>query len=195
MFEFSKPDSLLIFPGESKPLIHQMEMILREFQEVGIRAVIGGGILRDLHLNRPYKDIDLFTHADDADEDKILSVLRQMGFACQVVVCNEATEYLSFTDVASVIEATHPSLEIPLQVIRMSANNGSPERLIERLDLGPCQIGMDYLGQFWVTTQFKADLMFKQFTITRSETRDIERSTKRFDRLALKYPEWELVIP
>jgi hypothetical protein len=194
MFEFRNPIHLE-FPAEAETILNQIRYVLRTLVEEHIHAVAGGGILRDLYLDRPYKDIDIFANANDASDEKLLGLLAELGFKCKMVVSNEATEYLSFTDVASVIEATHSSLPVPVQVIRVASNNQSGERLIERLDLGPCQIGMDCLGHYWHTVQFWEDVSERTFTVTRTEGRDIERSTKRFERLSQKYVGWKLVIP
>lgn len=194
MFEFLKPQELS-FPPDAITHLNQMRAILDLLSDRRVRAVVGGGILRDLYMGAPFKDIDLFANASDANDEQMMAVLTEHGFTCRLVVSHEATEYLSFTDVSSVIEATHPMLAVPLQIIRMSANNDSGERMVERLDLGPCQIGMDHLGNFWTTRQFGDDLAAYQFTVTRSQSRDIERSTKRFQRLSLKYPGWTLVVP
>jgi hypothetical protein len=185
----------MAFPDHAEVILGQIRMVLATFARERIRAVAGGGVLRDLYLDRPYKDIDLFVNAADASDEKVFGMLAELGFHAHLVVSNEATEYLEFTDVASVIEATHPAVSVPIQVIRISANNLSGERMIERLDLGPCQIGMDYLGNFWHTEQFWKDVSERTFTITRSENRDVVRSTKRFERLVQKYVGWTLVVP
>jgi hypothetical protein len=194
MFEFSKPQPI-VFPEDAQTLLLSIRAVLIELADQRIRSVAGGGILRDLYLDRPFKDIDLFVNAADASDEKILSVLISMGFDARVVVSNEAIEYLSFTDVASVIEANHPVFSVPVQVIRVAQNNLSGERMIERLDLGPCQIGMDYHGSFWFTDQFWDDVSHRNFTVTRDEGNDRERSIKRFDRLSVKYIGWKLVLP
>ncbi len=194
MFEFTHP-SPLTFPRDAEVTLGQIRSVLHALRDERIRSVTGGGVLRDLYLERPFKDIDIFVNASDASDLKVMAVLANLGLDSRVVVSNEATEYLDFTDVASVIEAYHPNFDAPIQVIRVSDNNLSGERMIERLDLGPCQIGMDYLGNFWHTEQFWKDVSDRTFTITRSENRDIARSTKRFDRLVQKYVGWKLVTP
>ncbi len=194
MFEFDKPQDM-VFPDGAYPLLSQIRAILDLFSDNRMRAVIGGGVLRDLYLGREYKDIDLFLNAADGSDEKVIELLTKQGFTCKMIVSMEATEYLTFTDVASVIEATHPVLLAPLQIVRMAANNLSGERMIERLDLGPCQIGMDHLGNFWTTDIFRNDVVKTTFTVTRDGERDIDRSTKRFTRLSLKYPGWKLVLP
>lgn len=158
-----------------------------------IRAVVGGGFLRDIYFERSWKDLDVFINHEDIDDWALLDKLTKHGFTARVVVSNEAIEYLSFTDVASVIEATHPHYGFPVQIIRMGHNNQSPERMIERLDLGPCQIGMDIVGNIWHTDQFINDAIAHTFTVTRDEKNDRERSVKRFKRLSAKYPGWKMV--
>jgi hypothetical protein len=194
MFEFDRPRPLF-FPEDAKDILEWIMMVLSCFEFARIRVVAGGGVLRDLHLDRPYKDIDLFLNAADASDEKVITMLRGMGFTSRVVVSNEATEYLEFTDVASVIEATHPNLPVPLQVVRMSSSNLSGEEMIRRLDLGPCQVGMDHRGLFWYTDQFLEDVLNGTFTVTRDERNDVARSVKRFERLSQKYPGWKLVMP
>jgi len=132
-------------------------------------------------------------NASDIDDQTLLDFLASTGFSARVMVSNEAIEYLSFTDVASVIEATRPDYAFPIQIIRMAYNNESPERMIERLDLGPCQIGMDVEGNIWHTKQFTIDAFNQTFTVTRDEGNDGVRSVKRFHRLGAKYPGWKLV--
>ena len=194
MFTFRDPLPI-IFPAEGE-VLNQVRYVLASFAEERIRAVAGGGLLRDLYLDRPYKDADLFVHASDASDEKVISVLQSLGFTdVKIVVTNAATEYMEFADVESVIEGVHPSIPVPVQVIRVVTNNQSGERMIERLDLGPCQIGMDHLGHFWHTIQFWTDVSERTFTVTRNEGNDIERSVKRFERLEQKYPGWKLVVP
>lgn len=191
MTQFRNPN----FEMETTSIHHHVQMILRDFWKLGRLAVLGGGALRDTFLGRPIKDFDIFVNAQDADDYFVMDLLRSHGFSSRVLVTNEAVEYLQFTDVSSVLEAVHPRMPLPLQIIRMHANNESAERMIERLDFGPCQIGMDGLGYFWVTEQFEKDIKAHQFTATRLAAKDVMRSIKRFERLKEKYKGWKLVLP
>jgi len=190
-FNFKKPKEGMRREMEC-PLIIQARRTIQALPD-SCRCVVGGGFLRDIFFGRLPKDLDVFMNANDMDDCALLDYLAKRGFTARVLVSNEAIEYLSFTDVSSVIEATHPYFDYPIQIIRMARHNESPERMIERLDLGPCQIGMDVEGNIWHTEQFTTDAFNQTFTITRDEGNDRTRSVKRFHRLSAKYPGWKLV--
>lgn len=158
-----------------------------------IPVVCGGGYVRDLFLKKEPKDIDLFVSAESLNYLQATQILREQGYQTNLVVHEMAAEYLQFLDVSYVIEATRNDT-LPIQIIGLVRNCGSAEEIIGRLDLGICQIGVDWTGAVWWTEAFALDNANNTMTVVRGETyHDKLRSTKRYNRLVQKYPGFKLV--
>ena len=168
----------------------------------GHDAVVGGGCLRDLeNLGRgKIKDIDIFVPQESVSPERVMELFKTAGFSSRIVITQMAAEYLAFTDVSCVVECHSPNCPWPVQVIFLAKNCGSAEQVIERLDLGPCQIGMDHHGTVWRSPRYISDVAAQTMTVTRpgndlgpGSFNDRLRSTTRFHRLSQKYPGWKLV--
>ena len=158
---------------------------------LGIRGHIAGGFLRDLHHRVEPKDIDIFI-SGDVDKQRVKTVFETAGYAGTTVVQPQLCEYLSFCDVQYVMEFTKTGAR-PIQVIVLKEGMRF-EDIINRLDLGLCQIGIDGVGDLYYSDAYWQDEMAQTFTIIRKEhPRDILRSTKRYNRIAQRYPGWALV--
>ncbi len=190
MFLFRDPMKHPLFSGVASRLPRQA---LNTLSARSVDAVVAGGFLRDLWHNRQPKDIDFFVKAEHLNHLQAVAFLRELGFDASVVVHQRAAEYLKFADVAWVVEGVRLN-ELPIQIIGLVKNCDSAEQVVQRLDLGLCQIGMDFTGAFWCSDGFMQDSILKTMTVVRAETyHDRLRSTQRFNRLVKKYPGFKLV--
>ena len=190
MFLFREPTTHPIFQGlASWTTRHALNVLSAR----GVDAVVAGGFLRDLWHGKKPKDVDIFVNASHINQLQAVSFLREMGFDASVVVHQRAVEYLKFADVAWVVEGTRHA-EFPIQIIGLVKNCDTAEQVVTRLDLGLCQIGMDFTGAWWASEHFLSDSDAKVMTVVRAESyHDRLRSTQRFNRLAKKYPGFKLI--
>lgn len=153
------------------------------------RAFIGGGALRDLMLDRPVKDIDIFVQAtghQDLHDYLLAKGYRRTAFASSQYLggdleCVRASEYaLGFG--------------IPINVVELLSFVSLPGAL-DRHDFGLCQIGFDG-NTLMKSAAFERDVANKTLTLIRCESSiQFNRSMRRAERLRQKYPEHQLVVP
>lgn len=177
---------------------------LKLVQTLFPEAVLAGGALRDLDNKKPVKDIDIFvTHSDNVENR--LRVI----FGDEEVRCELPETIASYVmenpprDVRSIYHCGQTVSGVAIQVITLQLDKPfSLETVIERLDIGLCQIGTD--GAYGtdhgngdptvsvsMTLDYLNDVSDKKFTImVDSVHRD--RSLARIERLSKKYPEWTL---
>jgi hypothetical protein len=151
-------------------------------------AFLAGGALRDLDNGRPVKDYDVFyteTIEDlDAFEFALMGTYRYLK-GCPGEYMDAAKEVMGTVTFHSL--DGHPELNL----IQLD-ESFKPATIIERVDFGLCQIGADANGVI-TTEAYEHDKLNRCFTLTRAETVDgVRRSLKRYDRLSVKYPGWQL---
>jgi len=162
---------------------------LAAVREVFPGAMIAGGALRDLDNDRPVKDLDIFA-PDVPDLDLLRS--RAAGLLRPGALMGVMGGYESWAtaECVGVLDISGPLSDFQLIGLR-----SGPETIIPRLDFGICQIG--HTGeQLIVTPAYLADKANQTFTLVRSDDdAQRDRSVRRHERLAEKYPGWRFIDP
>lgn len=165
--------------------------ILTALQDHAPEAFIGGGALRDMQMERPVKDVDLFmSEAEQFSPDR-RALMAAFGY--------QSSDYINF----DYTNGDHTLVDAwtfekpgatPFNLIRLRSDYDFPSAL-QRFDLGICQIGHNG-REVHRTDAFKADIKGQHMTVVRCENADQMAHTKaRHARLQAKYDGWPLVIP
>lgn len=174
----------------------RMFQLMNTLGQKGLKSVMGGGFIRDSFLSKPIKDIDLFIQQkEDESIEETLITLRSLGLDLKVDVPDFVVNYIdSIKDILCVLSTTLPNTSAPTQLIILKNSLDTPEQVIERLDFGVCQIGMDYMGNVWFTEAFLQDTLYNQMTLIRANSEaDYKRSVSRYQRLSSeKFIGWPL---
>lgn len=165
---------------------------LNEIQETFPDAVIAGGCLRDLYHGVEFKDIDIFVpNADKPDIQQALDEYRKDHSFCVTRNIKAKKDYQQWAAVSQEIENVF-TMKIGNLSIDVIGTSVSPDKVIERFDYGICQIqydGFNVRHSDW----FKHDVMNQKFTLIRCDKQeDWDRAMKRYQKLLLKYPGYEL---
>ena len=175
--------------------------VLRRVKQVCPEAVVGGGALRDLSAGVEAKDLDLFV--DEANKGREIKRILEsvLGPGTWHVDPNAAFYFADRPDLYGVVDfGSISGCPLPVQVI---VTRGYPStNLVEytrhvagRFDFGICQIvhdGFDY----YHTDAWRVDFNNKTFTVVQCDSEDdLNRSRGRFERIAERYPGWQLVVP
>lgn len=163
--------------GMPRLWFHELSLITA----CGFTARIAGGCLRDHDNQRPVKDVDIFVNY--APDLRVLS--ESFGWTC-----NPAANYGDIADVAGLWTYVKDGVEFNVIMLDRAL---SVDELAQRMDFGLCQIVAVDADHVLVTPQYLADLEVRTFT--QLDPLRTTRSLRRWERLKLKYPEWELVIP
>jgi hypothetical protein len=173
--------------------------LLETIQHFYPEAIIAGGALRDLVFGKPVKDVDVFiAHVPSeafldeitgADADDILS-----GVLWQPNLVEAAASYAGLDRFG--IASLHTAY-VGRHTVNIITYSGdlTPETLVNRVDFGPCQIAWDG-ARVILGDQFLADAAAKTWTYQGERAEgDIERSKRRAERFAERYPDWTFVWP
>ena len=155
---------------------------LRAVQKVFPGALLAGGYLRDAHLSRAPKDIDIFVAHSDTWVAGNLMMVSMTG----------AAEYMEQSEVGAIWNVE--GFGLPVQVIMLRPGL-SPQDRAEKHDFGVCQVWHDgdVMG---FTSGFSEDAHERTFTLRHCEDqKEYDRSMRRWDRLKEKFPEFTLVVP
>lgn len=170
-------------------LVYQFSEVTRQ------RIVLSGGALRDLHLQRPPKDLDLFLPYSEENEALVHMLALRLGYSrFQSVDCNYV---VNLDGVDYVAGYRHPT-KIELNFVFLNSDKPFDATAVAtRNDFGICQIATSLSParqpETIVTDAFLKDVEGKTFTITHDH--DPARSKRRWERLREKYPEYRLVDP
>jgi hypothetical protein len=164
--------------------------VVKEANRYRELTVIAGGALRD-HLNGKFiKDIDVFIRTDRPSSE-VLADLQTVFMEAEMEF---DLSYADNPDVAAVIDLRYSVSGIPIQVILLKRGD-TREDILQRIDLGICQVGYDEDGLF-CTKAFTDDFLHKTMTIVRCDSAgEYRRSIRRFERLSEKYINWTLSAP
>ena len=151
---------------------------LREVQEQYASAILAGGCLRDLILERPVKDLDI-----------IVGVGRDIVLSDCIDIAEPRSASAGSTLVS---QAIFTGRELPINIIYINPQVPPIERA-DNNDFGFCRIAFD--GQeLRLHDDFIHDMEHEQITLRRCWSwNDLNSSMRRYNRLKRKY-NWPLVI-
>jgi tRNA nucleotidyltransferase/poly(A) polymerase len=174
------------------------QRLLLAIREVCPSAVLAGGALRDLLLDRPIKDLDIFINARAMQlADEAIAALRLAGFTVEFDPC-DLTAYPEDQNLEVVAVATLSTPEdlapfaglrvLPVQLI---FTNWDTSRITDRFDYGICQVAYD--GEtITFGDHFNSDRIEEVFRLRRDRPTPVSMrgSVHRYARLVNKYPGW-----
>ncbi len=175
-------------------MLEFIRRILLELHAAGFpEAVCAGGALRDLYNGHTddIKDIDIFIEVHENLAQKLADHFK--GWTGRLVVPQHIAQYRDFENVHEVYEYQISEFP-PIQLIVMSKAI-EPRAIIERHDMGICQIAFDGYRQY-ATPAYDTDARDKTFTLIRCrDQKDYNRSMRRWERFSQRYVGWHLVAP
>ena len=158
---------------------------LRVVQDVFPEALITGGFIRDSLYGVRAKDIDIVV----AYSDTALRDLLDQGFTAQVM---NGTEYGTLPGVSCIINME--GYAFPVQLIVLEAGRTVAEDVASN-DFSFCQVSCDGV-RIWQSEAFSEGFNTGKVTLDVCESKQqFDRSMRRWERLKVKYPSLELVIP
>ncbi len=195
-------------PGRTKEewAIDVLHTVQEEFPD----AFIGGGFFRDIELDMPPNDLDIFIGQEGTDQQQQYSqfngriravnkALRKAGhikhggahmspFYNQLFVEDDRPLVgVAVYKCDSDDDQPNYVIKNPIQIIAMSADGFSLDKIISDFDIGICQIAHDG-KQLRKTARFDDDVALKRLVVTRSRSfpcfrRTMSRLEKLLDRL------------
>lgn len=149
---------------------------------------VAGGLVRDLLLFRPIKDLDIFAFGVDAD-----------AIATKLDGASESREYdTPHVRLERVIDL--PGFPLPVQVAVLRDDPVDVLGVISAFDIGLCQAGITEQDTVVTTQAFRTDALRKTLTIMTDPTRSdlsylIPSTARRLLRLREKYQGYEVLDP
>lgn len=178
-----------------------IETMAKLVELLGRPVILAGGAVRDAMLERSIKDYDFFT--SDTDFDTLAKIQFVLGTTIKLVDMDYHGEpSLIGRDVKCIVNWTDPGSNIPSQLIVLRGEARiNPDVAVTRFDFGLCQCacsvtpfaddvaGTRYVGGFHFTDAFWSDVSKRRMTYLKSmtDTEQMARSMRRFDRLSQKY--------
>lgn len=150
-------------------------------------AIIAGGCLRDMLLDKPISDIDIFYPAYKANEFKVPLTLKSetpklSGFSEAMVPIYDN----SFTQLTHV--AVHKQTHLPIQFIKVDLEKAGYANMVEYVfgvfPLTISRVCMDYDG-LHVSTSFLTDSYNKYLVFDDTTPPEYE------DKITAKYSDWK----
>ena len=165
-------------------------------------AVIAGGALRDLHFNKPIKDVDVFVSS--LGKDSVAGLIKGLypetefsGPTVYQMIPESIADYTSWAErdgIRGVWQVIHDLDTPPLQIIALD-RPVSMSSMAARCDFGFCQVASDGYSIHY-TPAFYTDADNNTATYTGPYADDqIMRSRRRADRLRDRYPDRQFVFP
>ena len=164
--------------------------VLAQVQEKFPEAVIAGGALRDLILDRPVGDIDIFVKAQGPYTEAHLKAL--FGDSIEKVSKEWVIKYAEhLPELDSVWDIKMRDADYhPFQVIALNMDV-TPQSAVERFDFGICRVAHDG-NRLYITPEFAQDADNHTFTALRVHNK--QSTWDRIDRFlspGSKYQGWE----
>lgn len=162
-------------------------------------AFISGGALRDLLLEKPVNDIDIFVSAVDVSETEMEEYIRKVwNIKPQRMGTTGAhlADYdMAVCDVLSVWDQQVPMANGNVYKVQIIALNCPTTQMLadyvlERIDFGVCRIACNSNGDYTIRDEFLQDYLAKTFTLCKCTYPDSH--IRRWDRLKVKYPDWQV---
>lgn len=163
--------------------------ILQQLQEQFPEAVLAGGALRDWYFNRPVKDLDIFIQDRGAGTKGLIE--EAYGVTFKTTIPEHIATYKSLRDLVRSFEGVVSGYRV--NVVSLKEGFTGLEQVVDRIDIGICQIGYDGTTPY-ATVDFWNDALDQVLRVVhyRDES-DLSRSHKRQLRLAEKYPDFRIV--
>lgn len=161
---------------------------LLKIQETFPAAYIGGGCLRDLWLNKPIKDIDIFIL--NTNDDDIVEFIKNNN-ENNLIFTRDMKSYngLSNSEVKRVITYPNQIDNLNVEFIMLDTDLFP---IYKRFDFGICQIIYDG-KEILFSGDFLNDIKNKTFTLVRCDNESqFERSIRRWDKFKIQFPEYNL---
>lgn len=172
----------------SRAFIGRLGILLAQCKTKSPNAHVGGGAIRDILLDRPIKDIDIFVGAKTAFGVKEL--LERKG--CRLKHAVTAEYFVSDPNVLEAAE--YAGWDYPINLISMTSEITMAEN-IERFDFGICRVAFDGITTV-IPTSFELDAAAQHFTLRKCENEmQFGLSVNRHTRLQEKYVGWPMVVP
>lgn len=130
---------------------------------------VAGGYVRDKLNNREFKDIDVFLIGDEPLYEDEAMMIRY--------------------DLRGAIELEAPN-GIKVNLIRLGERH-TLKSILERMDIGLCQIGVDTDGEFYCTEAYLRDV--KNNTLTQMFVPTTPADHDHLARVSAKYPDMRVV--
>jgi hypothetical protein len=163
--------------------------LLSSIKPFAPEAHIAGGAVRDLILNRPVKDIDVFISSKNLFAVRNV-ILQRSPHEVNV----HGTEYFDWDPTIHTVAEYDGGGLTPVNLIGLNIDDLTIDKNIRRFDLGLCWTAFN--GTTCVSTpEFWHDVDRKEFTVRscRNETQ-FSHTLRRHNRLKVKY-DWPLVVP
>jgi hypothetical protein len=133
------------------------------------RYFVAGGYLRDRLNNRPFKDIDIFVPGHEPlDEGDTMGIRYDLRGAMELTAGDGTV----------------------LNIVRLDQRH-TLKSILERMDIGLCQIGVDTDGDIYCTEAYLRDV--KNNTLTVMFTPSTEADHDHIARVSAKYPDMRVV--
>lgn len=133
-------------------------------------SFVAGGFIRDRLNNKPVKDVDVFLSGDEPlDEDHPMMIRYNLRGA---------------------VELTHEKSGVVVNFIRL-AERHTLRTILERMDIGLCQIGVDTDGEFYCTEAYLRDV--RNNTLTQMFEPTTAADHDHLFRVRQKYPDMTVV--
>ncbi len=172
--------------------MEQFKAVLAEFEGYGGKGIVYGGCLRDTLCNAtPIKDIDIAVKNGWMGELAIDAFAKAVPGTERIV---QHIGYGDFPDVDKSVEVIRPG-QLPVNFVVLSPDFPfTLKDVAERCDFGICQVSMGSSGEVYKSPAFLND--YRQYTFTylreTTNTTQVDRSVRRYYRLADKYEGWLL---
>jgi hypothetical protein len=171
--------------------------ILSTIQSVDKFAHIAGGAVRDTVLNRPFRDVDFFLHAEHCDA--AAQLIRNQH---QYVMTGRWVQYEGFSDpaVCQVAKFEKWDETMPVCLIGLVDEVTNIKQNLGRFDFGVCMAAWDGGDRFYQRDAFHKDVENKYFTMLRADNLpqfrySMSRYRKLTDAQTGRYAGWSIAIP
>jgi len=172
----------------SRAFIGRLGILLAQCKTKSPNAHVGGGAIRDILLDRPIRDIDIFVGIGTSSGVKEL--LERKG--CEATRAVTAEYFVSDPRVVEAVE--YSGWDYPINLISMTTDITMEEN-IERFDFGICRVAFDGFTTL-IPASFELDAAARHFTLRKCENEgQFAQSVIRHRRLQDKYEGWPLIVP
>ena len=167
-------------------LLYALE-ILSQVQKKHPEAIIAGGFLRDLYFGKAFKDIDIF-------------VANPVGYISPAFTRDSKYDmtYSTDSEISEVEKLWYDTIETvinyssPIEVNIICVPSGNLTARVQEHDFDFCQVYTDG-KQIYGAEILQQVQQTKQITLVQCEnTKQLERSLRRWDRFQEKYPGFTL---
>lgn len=168
-------------------------LILRRITPFAPSAHIAGGAVRDMILERPVKDIDVFL-PEAVSPTKLDEALDGLYSRATINSCDEYVYWNSEVGQTGELLPVDVTLP-PLNLIWLKSKASLDENLT-RFDFGLCRAAYSLDRGLVASPEFVEDAAAHRFTVTCwRNAAQVHRTLERYRRIGAKYQGWPLVLP